>query len=867
MSRRFGLYVMVLALGCGGDGPELPDLMCEEPGVAIDEPGIGCQEVVDLGCLNPEGAPLEVDFTVQTCDGSEATVSCSPEVGGIIREGSPSEGTCTATSMSGATARCDFEIRYRIDGPARLDCASVEPVECAGARTEVPIPGPSRVASCSGGEIGTPTSDAPDDGFELGTTTVAFQAEISDGGSLLDCAVEVEVEDTTAPTVDCSMLPEEIVRAAADDEIDFGEPIIVEDCDASPEVEFGPIPEGSGMTTVTATATDATGLSGSCTVDVQVFDVFPVTGLRVISATSSASGTEVTLGWTPSEGADVDGLRIERSDSEDGPFAEWMMVGPGTTTLTDDDPADDGYYRIVSLAGEREGGISNVVRARAVDSANYNLSGESVPGVPFPTSITGIVRAPMAGTGPHPLVMFMHGNHGNCRPPEGEDQCEERTAHECSDGRFTTTPNADGYVYLQDTLASLGFVTVSISANAMNCRADFIPQRTSLLLEHLRRWSAWSTAAAGPLGDRFVGEVDMSRVALVGHSRGGEAVSSAPAALEASPIDGVALSSVFAIGPTDFHDPNPSGSAFHTLLPACDADVRDLAGIAHYDRGLPTLDDTNLRSQVLFLGANHNFFNTEWRFDDNDGRTRVCTEAELVGGAAQRGMLEYALIDWAVATTSGESLPAYVRTDAPTPDLMQEWAASDLDLRWSYSGAERVVIDDFAGAGAPNTNDLGGMNEYIDQIATVSCTGACSRNLAHSNAAVRLAWQNEPAAATFSFPATEARPDQALSMRFASRLATINNGLESHDFDVVLEDAAGVRATVSLAAHGRLAHRYPSRVEREILSTVRIPVQAFIEVEPTLDTSRLVQVAFEMPRAGGNVQGSIWVDDLEFAGE
>ena len=51
-----------------------------------------------------------------------------------------------------------------------------------------------------------------------------------------------------------------------------------------------------------------------------------------------------------------------------------------------------------------------------------------------------------------------------------------------------TTPNAEGYVYLMETLAASGYVTVSVSANALNCRDDFIPERTQLLLEHLRRW-------------------------------------------------------------------------------------------------------------------------------------------------------------------------------------------------------------------------------------------------------------------------------------------------------------------------------------------------------------------------------------------
>ena len=490
--------------------------------------------------------------------------------------------------------------------------------------------------------------------------------------------------------------------------------------------------------------------------------------------------------------------------------------------------------------------------------------------MPFSTSLFGVVRHPVdLSAGPYPLVVFMHGNHGNCRPPSlDEDICETRTTHECQTLGFLTSPNAEGYVYLQETLASQGFVTVSVSANALNCRPDFIPERVSLLLEHLRRWSTWGGAGGAPFGSTFAGAVDMSRVSLIGHSRGGEAVSATPARLRSTPIAGVSLASVFAIGPTDYHNPAPSGVPFAVLLPSCDADVRTLEGLLHYDRGLDA-SDANARAQVLVIGANHNFFNTQWRFDDNERLTRVCETFNQITGANQRGMLEPVLTDWIVANDDPATrFPAYLRTEADTPPLVDFWADHDLDLRWSYAAADRVVIDDFTGSGSPSsTNDLGGANAYSGFIASLTCTGTCSRNFRHVVGNIRPAWDAAAASASFSIGDFDASARDTLSMRFASRIATINDGLSEHDFAIRVTDTSGTTAEVSLASAGRLAHRFPSRREQEILTTVRVPMSAFVEAAPTVDLAHLASVEVAMPTPAGNDAGSIWMSDLDFAND
>ncbi|MDQ3034967.1 MAG: hypothetical protein M3Y87_21340 [Myxococcota bacterium] len=864
------LTLLVALAACGGESPPPieVDAGCAEPGTPSDQPVIACPAEVDLGCLEASGRAIDFMTSVATCDGSEATIACTPAPGATVVPGVTS-GRCVATAASGARAECEFPIRYRVTGEPTIDCADPIVRACSAPQTPVDVPEAAVMPSCTGGAIGAPTSDAPAAGFPVGTTSVTWSATV-EGGASLSCAVAVTIEDTTAPAIDCTSAPSTIVRTSATDAIDVPPPSATDLCDADVDVVVTPLPTTRGAHTLTATATDDASNTGECTFALTVIDAFAPTGLRVISAElATDASTDVTLAWEPSEGADVTELRLERADAESGPFIELATLPATTTTYTDADmPSPRAFYRVVALAGAIEGGTTAPVRALAIDSDEYHVRDQTVASVPFATSLFGVVRHPVdLEAGPYPLVVFLHGNHGNCRPTAGgEDDCATLTAHECTQPGFTTTPNAQGYVYLQETLAAQGYVTASLSANALNCRDDYIPQRTQLILEHLRRWVAWSTSGGAPFGTAFVGNVDLSNVALVGHSRGGEAVAAATQALADTPIAGVTLASVFGIGPTDYHDPRPSGVPFAVLLPGCDADVRTLEGLRQYDRGLdPT--DPHQRAQVLYVGANHNFFNSEWRYDDNSGRFGVCGATELVGAAAQRGMLEVVLADWIGATTGGTRLPPYVRAESDTPASIEAWADRALDLRWSYAGASRRVLDDFRGIGAPDTNDLGGANTYAGFTASLTCTGTCAGNFSHLVSAIRIAWQTAPATATFAVGDIDTSTYDVLSMRFASRIATINGTIPEHEIAIRARDAAGTTAEVPLSSVGRLPHRYPSRAEQEILTTVRVPLARLRDAAPTLDTTHLAAIELFVPAPGGNTQGSVWVSDIDLASD
>ena len=110
--------------------------------------------------------------------------------------------------------------------------------------------------------------------------------------------------------------------------------------------------------------------------------------------------------------------------------------------------------------------------------------------------LNGFLRVPQ-GAGPFPLALFAHGNHA------------------------ANVNSARGYIYLCELLASHGVIAGSIDVNFLNGNTSGENDARAIVhLEHIRQFVLWNGLAGHPLN----GRVDISRIMIVGHSRGGEAV-------------------------------------------------------------------------------------------------------------------------------------------------------------------------------------------------------------------------------------------------------------------------------------------------------------------------------------------------------
>jgi hypothetical protein len=255
------------------------------------------------------------------------------------------------------------------------------------------------------------------------------------------------------------------------------------------------------------------------------------------------------------------------------------------------DPAEPGPYRIRRL--------------------RYDLPSVTIEGYAAPLEVVAEVVAPIGADGPLPMVLFLHGRHSTCY--RGGPTGEASGDWPCPSG-WKPVPSYTGYRYITDVLASQGYLTVSISADGINGQ-DFVTDggasaRSQLVRHHLAVWARWTAVGGDPWGGHFRGRVDMDEVVLVGHSRGGEGVERAT--IDTDAHDPWQIQGLVLIGPTAFGRQVAPGVHTTVILPFCDGDVSDLQGQQYVDIGRDLTNDRALRSSVLAMGTNHNFYNTEW---------------------------------------------------------------------------------------------------------------------------------------------------------------------------------------------------------------------------------------------------------------
>jgi len=254
----------------------------------------------------------------------------------------------------------------------------------------------------------------------------------------------------------------------------------------------------------------------------------------------------------------------------------------------------------------------------------YSLPAVTLPDFPAKVEMKAVVVAPKGATGERPLALFLHGRHSVCYGTPTDNDGD--VAWPCPAG-MKPIPSYRGYLRAQRLLASQGYVTVSISANGINGQ-DFASDdggaqaRSSLIRLHLAHWADWAADSAGaPAIVQKAPRANLSKVLLMGHSRGGDGVNRA--AIDSltpppSAADGYhgpvrwKISGTLLLAPTLFgHNPEADVPSV-VVLPGCDGDVYDLQGQYSVDgtRGLGT--GTALHSAAFVVGANHNYFNSEW---------------------------------------------------------------------------------------------------------------------------------------------------------------------------------------------------------------------------------------------------------------
>lgn len=483
--------------------------------------------------------------------------------------------------------------------------------------------------------------------------------------------------------------------------------------------------------------------------------------------------------------------------------------------------------------------------------------------------INGRVWFPV-GEGPFPLVLIVHGNH---------------SMEEHSD---------PGYGYLGQLLASRGFILVSVDENLTNATwsGDFQGReqavRAWVLLQHLRVWESWNAT----LGHRFSGLVDMDNIALMGHSRGGEAVAMA-AKFNRLPFHpdnasvpfgfNFSIKGVVAIAPTDYRYHRRltvENVNYLTLHGSYDTDVESFHGLRQYHRvAFPDAGDW-FKSALYIHRANHGQFNTVWGREDTGPPGSWFLNLEpLLAGQEQRTVAKVMITAFLEATLHQRR--EYVEAFRD-PRRIRDWLP-DTEYRHQFEDATFRPIADY--------------EEDVD-VTTAAVPGATVRavNLDvwregalplrgdddQLNNAVYLGWANGDASYGVELPSGYRLPaavgsEPVLVMSLSAGGETDRPATEGPlDFTVELEDRSGRVALVAVSRYAPvppplrtprllktddLSREVYGEVWEPILQTFAFPLRWFTAAQPSFDPTTIRVIRFRFDRSP---EGTVIIDDIGF---
>lgn len=468
---------------------------------------------------------------------------------------------------------------------------------------------------------------------------------------------------------------------------------------------------------------------------------------------------------TPSVAA-VRGGDAPEDPSAAGPFEV------RTTTYGGAEPGLAEHYASVDVVTEPVD-ASGVLSGWDPGSTRTQVWGFDASALP----VNGTVWSP-ADDGPRPLVLIAHGN----------------------------SPHADsdlGFDYLGELLASRGYVVASLDMSFLNTGvldrsggligADLA--RAWLVVQHLRQWEAWQDGD-GPAD----GPVDLAQVALIGHSRGGEAVAAAAALIAAGSgpdLPGADLSTdaqvrtVVALAPSDGLIPvggepvRLEGLNYLTLAGSHDADVGAFAGSNQYARTVTTAD--TVKAAIAIHRADHAQFNSEWGSHDVGlGLAKhVLDRAALLDPQEQRQVTTVLVSAFLDRTLRGdEAAGALFDGDLPEVDWLPQTG-----YRVAAASGERDEVVDFTDASMSGAAVQTPVGPLVLDAASGTVAPLPLRVGTSGNAILHLGLN--PGRSTVAIPVDDPSPQDRVVVDLARR----GSGEEIVTATLEVADTAGVTAS------------------------------------------------------------------------
>ncbi len=501
----------------------------------------------------------------------------------------------------------------------------------------------------------------------------------------------------------------------------------------------------------------------------------------------------------------------------------------------------------------------------------------------------------------YPVTLFEHGRHANCdsngSAPGGSGSYQPPGS--CLPAN--RIPSHRGYDYIMERLASQGIIAVSIDTAEIQhdqSGAWNYDLRGRLILKWLDILRDWNDNGTDPWGGIFQGKLDMSKVALSGHSRGGEGVVAAEYLNDTWP-NPHSIVAINAIAPTDQNNLGgisyvPDAAAYYLILGARDGDVSNMQGLRTYDRaypqGAPNRDDKML---ATIYGANHNYFNTIWTDDPSNPWASAKDDGDNYGGVAAAGEYEMPAADQrqAALTTIAAFFRRYLQRDIdPSLDAYKEIftgrvkpAAMQNDyVYWTYQDKQRLAVDDFeqrppdvghnslppapggttSNSGFTSVDEAWFNNGSSDYTAPPALPTKDS-SFYHDTLGLKLDWAG-PATYETNLPGgLDVSAYTHLTIRAAKKVTGAVAPGPGVNLKVDVEDSDGDRAHLPLRTDqlDPIPHPYLRNwsSNQALLTGVRIPLRKFQQHNSGVDITDLVKIIITTEGAG-----VVGIDDIEF---
>lgn len=415
-----------------------------------------------------------------------------------------------------------------------------------------------------------------------------------------------------------------------------------------------------------------------------------------------------------------------------------------------------------------------------------------------------------------------------------------------------------GYNYLLEHLAHNGFIAASIH---MYPNAEGV-SRARAIFKHLEIMKS-----------KFENRIDLSRIGLMGHSRGGEAVVIS-SILNKQENLGYNFKAIISLAPTDQYGPyslkSDSSVPYLVIYGSLDGDVNNyrpkVTGFSLYDRADP------LKSFLFVERASHGRFNTVW--GDVDLSSGVLTDEEIdtvISIDAHEKIIKgyvNAFLSWHLYDKD-EMHIFFSKEELPLTIAQAD--GGSIKIRRQFQNRLGLFIDKFDNNNSKKNSlndNVTISNNLMDPLESDLVN--LDRFSPHDANGMLIQWNSNNGKYSSEIPLQNKDLSQFryLSFRVCQKHRSNLNPVGSEkDFLISLIDHNNNIKSLKLSDYSNIPYPFIRKIDEEILGlnltmsalkTIRISLNEFV-VGNHIDLTNIKQIVFEFHTSNGELE----ITDLE----